>query len=214
MADGALIVVEGIDGSGTTTQARLLVDWLSGAGRRAHLTREPSDGPVGRLIREILHGAHAPVDGATMALLFAADRSDHLAREVLPALGAGTHVVTDRYYHSSLAYQALEADREWVEELNRRARRPDLTLLLDVPAQEAERRRRSAGRPEERYDRLEAQERIAENYRRLGGRLPGEDYRVLDGSRAVDVVQDDLRQAVAPLVGLAAPGPRASSSGS
>jgi dTMP kinase len=208
VADGTLIVVEGIDGSGTTTQARLLVDWLIGAGRRGHLTREPSDGPVGRLIREILHGAHAPVDGPTMALLFAADRADHLAREMLPALATGAHVVTDRYYHSSLAYQAIEADREWVEELNRRARRPDVTLLLDLPAEEAARRRQAAGRPEERYDRLEAQARIAENYRGLARRLAGEDYRVLDGARTIAAVQEDLRRAVAPLLGLAAPGSR------
>jgi dTMP kinase len=200
MPPGKLIVLEGIDGSGTTTQARLLCEWLGGRGVAVHLTREPSDGPVGLLIREVLHGSHAPVAGDTMALLFAADRVDHLAREILPVLQRGTHVVTDRYYHSSLAYQAIEADRGWVEELNRRARRPDVTFFLDVPAKEAERRRTAAGRPEERYDRLEAQTRIAENYRRLPERLPGEDYRVLDGSRPVDAVQEDLRRAIQALI--------------
>jgi dTMP kinase len=199
---GRLIVLEGIDGSGTTTQAARLTDWLRQRGAPAHATREPSDGPVGRLIREILHGAHAPVTGATMALLFAADRTDHLGREVVPRLEAGIHVVTDRYYHSSLAYQALEADREWVAELNRRARRPDVTFLLDVPAEEAERRRIAAGRPEERYDRLEAQRRIAENYRELKTRLAGEDFRVLDGARGIEEVQAELRSAVAALCGL------------
>ena len=201
MPTGKLIVLEGIDGSGTTTQGRLLCEWLAARGVAVHLTREPSDGPVGLLIRQILHGAHAPVDGDTMALLFAADRVDHLAREILPTLRRGTHVVTDRYYHSSLAYQAIEADRTWVEELNRRAGRPDVTFLLDVPAEEAERRRAAAGRPEERYDRLEAQQRIAENYRRLSQWLPGEDYRVLDGSRPIDVVQEDLRHAALAVLG-------------
>jgi len=201
MPTGKLIVLEGIDGSGTTTQGRLLCEWLAARGVAVHLTREPSDGPVGLLIRQILHGAHAPVDGDTMALLFAADRVDHLAREILPTLRRGTHVVTDRYYHSSLAYQAIEADRSWVEELNRRAGRPDVTFLLDVPAEEAERRRAAAGRPEERYDRLEAQQRIAENYRRLSQWLPGEDYRVLDGSRPIDVVQEDLRHAALAVLG-------------
>jgi dTMP kinase len=201
MPRGKLIVLEGIDGSGTTTQARMLCEWLAGRGVAVHLTREPSDGPVGRLVREILHGAHAPVGGDTMALLFAADRVDHLSREILPALERGAHVVTDRYYHSSLAYQAIEADRGWVEELNRRARRPDLTFLLDVPAEEAERRRAARGGPEERYDRLEAQRRIAENYRRLPERLPGEDYRILDGSRPIEEVQAELRRVVVALVG-------------
>jgi dTMP kinase len=201
MPHGKLIVLEGIDGAGTTTQARLLGEWMRERGLDVHLTREPSDGPVGRLIREILRGLHADVSGDTMALLFAADRADHLSREILPSLARGTHVVTDRYYHSSLAYQAIEADLGWVEELNRRARRPDLTFLLDVPAEEAERRRVAGGRAEERYDRLEAQRRIAENYRALGGHLAGEDYRVIDGTLSAADVHRTVRQEVTRLCG-------------
>src|SRR4029077_17208061 len=111
---------------------------LTADGRRVHTTREPSDGPVGRLLREILLGGHRdpggdPVDGLAMALLFAADRRDHLRREILPALDAGLDVVTDRYLLSSLAYQAEETAREWVEGLARDVPAPDLTLLLDVP---------------------------------------------------------------------------------
>ena len=135
---GLLIALEGIDGSGTTTQLARVADRLTSRGRRVRTTREPSDGPVGRLLREILLGGHrgpggAPVDGLAMALLFAADRRDHLQREILPALDAGTDVVTDRYLLSSLAYQAEEAAREWVEGLARDVPVPDLTVLLDVP---------------------------------------------------------------------------------
>src|SRR5215813_5602752 len=97
---GRVIVIEGIDGAGTTTQTRLLVEWLNGSGRPAHATREPSDGPVGRLLREIV-----------------------------PELARGRHVVSDRYYHSSLAYQSEESERAFVEALNAHARRPDLTFL-------------------------------------------------------------------------------------
>ena len=187
---GRLIVIEGIDGAGTTTQTRLLVDWMNASGRPAHPTREPSDGPVGRLLREILAGGHAPVAGATMALLFAADRMDHLSREIEPALARGQHVVSDRYYHSSLAYQAEEADRDFVAAINVRARKPDLTVLLRVDAQRAAERRHAAGRTTERYDDLALQERIAQNYDRIGGMT------IIDGEKSVESVQEALRREV------------------
>jgi dTMP kinase len=135
-------------------------------------TREPSGGPIGRLLREILLGHHripqgAAMDGRTMALLFAADRLDHLQREVEPLLNDGVDVVTDRYLMSSLAYQAEEADREWVANLARGVRVPDLTILLDLPIEVAAQRRALAGRPVERYDADSYLARVAENYRRL-----------------------------------------------
>src|SRR6185369_8913434 len=103
------VVLEGIDGSGTTTQLGRLQAYLERRGRAVHPTREPSTGPVGRLLREILLGQHRlpggePADGLAMALLFAADRRDHVRREIEPALGAGRDVVSDRYLLSSLAY--------------------------------------------------------------------------------------------------------------
>jgi len=121
---GRLIVLEGIDGSGTTTQTERLVEHLRRRGRTAVSTREPSAGPIGRLLREVLLGHHrisrdVSLDGQTMAMLFAADRFDHLQREVEPLLAAGNDVVSDRYLMSSLAYQAEEADREWVALLAR-----------------------------------------------------------------------------------------------
>jgi dTMP kinase len=190
---GVLLVLEGIDGAGTTTQARRLVQALLDQGQDAHLTREPSDGPIGRLLREMLAGQHAPVTATSMALLFAADRIDHLSREVEPALARGALVVSDRWYHSSLAYQGTDEDRAWIETLNARARRPDLTILLDVPAEVAAARRAADGRPEELYDRLELQRRIAENYRALAQRLADrERIVVLDGTRPLDTVSADV----------------------
>ena len=146
------IVLEGIDGSGTTTQLDRLDRHLRGRGRRVHATREPSTGPsaacCGRSCSAATVGPTAPpVDGLAMALLFAADRRDHLRREIEPALAAGTDVVSDRYLLSSLAYQAEEAERDWVAGLAREVRLPDLTLLLDVPVAVAAARRRAAGRP-------------------------------------------------------------------
>ncbi len=200
-----LIVIEGLDGAGTTTQARLVVDALRGKGRAAHLTREPSDGPIGRLIREMLVGKHA-LDGqsisqSTFSLLFAADRLDHLQREVEPALARGELVISDRWYHSSLAYQGTAAERGWIEMLNQRARRPDLTVLLRVPAETAARRRVAAGRAKELFEDLAMQERVAAGYDRVFTELTSrEPVMVIDGERDVDRVFAELMKLIEPLL--------------
>ena len=199
MTSPLFIVLEGIDGSGTTTQLERLVGHLAGRGRRAHATREPSQGPVGRLLREILLGGHrrpdgAAVDGLAMALLFAADRRDHLTREIEPALAAGSDVVSDRYLLSSLAYQAQEAERDWVAGLARDLRAPDLTLLLDVPVAVAAARRRAAGRPDERYDADEIQSRVAARYRELCADDPR--AQILDAGGSIDQVAAAVAAAV------------------
>lgn len=190
---GYLIVLEGIDGSGTTTQASLLFEALRKRRLPAHLTREPSDGPIGKLLREFLAGRHEPVSATTMALLFAADRADHLSREVEPQLARGAIVVSDRWYHSSLAYQGTEEDREWIITLNARARRPDLTIVLDVEPEVAAARREAEGRPEEIYDRIETQRRVAAGYRAVVDRLRDrEQIVVLDGSLGVEEIAAEV----------------------
>jgi len=199
-----LIVLEGIDGSGTTTQLDRLARHLEGRGRQVHVTREPSTGPVGRLLRELLTGGHrlpdgSPVDGLTAALLFAADRRDHLRREIEPALAAGKDVVSDRYLLSSLAYQAQEADAEWVASLARDIRPADLTLLLDVPVSIAKTRRHDAGRTEERYDHDAVQERVAARYRDLLSRDPA--GCLIDASGSIETVSVAIAKAVDDFLG-------------
>lgn len=188
-----LVVLEGIDGAGTTTQTARLAATLRKRGRDVHTTREPSDGPIGKLIREILGGRHQPVDATTMALLFAADRADHQQREVEPALARGQTVISDRWYHSSLAYQGSGEDRAWIRTLNARVRRPDLTILLEVPAEVGAERRAAAARPEELYDRLELQRRIAAGYREVVAELGAtEKVVVLDGAREPAAVAEEV----------------------
>jgi dTMP kinase len=169
---GKFIVLEGIDGSGTTTQLDRAVSHVRSLGHPAGATREPSAGPIGRLLREALLGRltmpdGTAMDGQTMALLFAADRIDHLQREIEPQLAAGTTMISDRYLISSLAYQAEEADRGWVAGLARGILRPDLTILLDLPIEVAARRRAAAGRPVERYDADSFLAKVSANYRAL-----------------------------------------------
>jgi dTMP kinase len=195
---GLLIALEGIDGSGTTTQAERLVAWMRSAGHAVHATREPSTGPVGVELRAILGGAHAPMDRGAVALLFAADRLDHLAREIEPALAAGAHVVTDRYVMSSLAYQSVDLDRDLVASWNARARPADLTLLLDVPATTGAARRRARGGSDEIFDGLAFQEAVVANYRSEVARLRAAGGRVvvIDGTASVDEVAAAVRAEV------------------
>jgi dTMP kinase len=199
---GKLIVLEGIDGSGTTTQLAAVVAFLGSLGQRAVATREPSQGPIGHLLREALLGRlsmpdGSRMDGKTMALLFAADRIDHLQREIEPCLAQGTSVVSDRYLLSSLAYQAEETDRNWVAGLARGVLAPDLTVLLDVPIAVAARRRAAAGRPIERYDADSYLAKVAANYRNLAHGIPG--VVVVDGTGTVGDVTAMVCQAIAPL---------------
>ncbi len=161
---GLFLVVEGIDGAGTTTQAKRLAASLQAQGVDCHLTREPSDGPIGRLLREILAGNHKPNDATSLGLLFAADRADHLQREVLPALESGKLVISDRYYHSSLAYQGSDEDRSWIATLNQRALVPDCTFFLQVDPEVAAKRRSDDDRSEEIFDHLDTQRRVAQGY--------------------------------------------------
>jgi dTMP kinase len=189
-----LIVLEGLDGAGTTTQGRRLVAHLNGVGHRAHLTREPSDGPIGRLIRELLTGQHAipeqSIRQSTFGLLFAADRLDHLQREVEPQLAAGVTVISDRWYHSSLAYQGTGADRDWIATLNARARRPDLTIFLEVRPEVAAQRRVAAGRVQELFEDLRMQTEVDIGYRATIAELRalGERIEVIDGELPADAV--------------------------
>src|SRR5690606_1380005 len=144
------IVLEGIDGAGTTTQAERLAELLRGWGKSVVLTREPTSGPIGRLLRTTLgggltdaEGERVDLDWAAMALLFAADRLDHVRREIEPALLRGEVVISDRYDLSSLVYQSATCPEgasatPWLTQLNARARRPDLTLVLDIPPEVAE----------------------------------------------------------------------------
>lgn len=191
---GRLIVIEGLDGAGTTTQVRRVVEHLDTIGERAHGTREPSDGPIGRLIREMLVGGHAiegqSISQSTFGLLFAADRLDHLQREVEPQIASGATVVSDRWYHSSLAYQGTGADRDWIAMLNGRARRPDQTIFLQVKPEVAAKRRAAARRRDELFEDLQMQQDVDAGYRATIAELraQGERIDILDGEQTEDQV--------------------------
>lgn len=161
------IAMEGLDGSGGTTQTRLLANWLSANGHSEVVTTaEPSTGPVGRLIREILKPGHEAniIGDAVLPFLFAGDRRDHLDREVIPALQRGAAVITDRYYHSSLAYQSQASSLAHVAALNDRFRAPDITLFLSLEPETSLARILARGETIERFEALDRLRHIHEAY--------------------------------------------------
>jgi dTMP kinase len=208
---GKLIAFEGIDGSGTTTQSRMMHSALLEKGVPVHLTQEPSEGPVGGLIRQVLTsrlvtrgrtGLRSP-SWSTLALMFAADRLDHLESEIEPNLEDGVSIITDRYLHSSLVYQSAAAGTDevldWLWTINRFARQPDLVIFLDVKPTEAQRRRMDRRIIQEIFDDVEMQERIAEQYRKLFSLLDDEVILRVDGQRGETEIHEQCMARLAEL---------------
>lgn len=193
------MVLEGIDGAGTTTHVARLAEKLRQVRVPVRVTREPSDGPVGTLVRQVLTGRLVTPGGrapgwATMALLFAADRMDHVESTIDPFIAEGGVVLSDRYDASSLAYQSVSSGAhakdavEWIRTLNRHVRRPDLTIVLDVPPEIAADRRLMRGEAAQLYDQNEVQRALAEFYRELDKHIPGDRITVIDASGPIDEV--------------------------
>ena len=157
------MVVEGLDGAGTTTVAGALAEALQARGLRVRLTAEPTDGAFGALLRRHLRG-EITLDPTTTALVFSADRADHLAGTIRPALGRGRWVVSDRYLLSTLAYQGAEGvDRTAIMAACAHFDVPDLTVVLEVP--DAVRQQRMASRARtERYEDPDLAERLRAGY--------------------------------------------------
>jgi len=210
---GRFIVFEGIDGSGTTTQATLAAAALRADGFRVLQTREPSDRPIGTLIRQALQGriglpgSDQPLTEETLALLFAADRLDHLEAEILPALRPGQLVICERYLLSSLAYQGAACSIDWVEQINAGAIIPDLTIFLEVKPADASCRRAARGSTRELFEGDERQRRVSRQYRAAIARLAKrERILVLDGGKPVDQVAAEAQKAIRQLAARSAVG--------
>jgi len=129
---GLFIVIDGLDGSGLSTQANLLTKALRGGGNDVYMTKEPTNNVIGGLIRGFLSGVYELRPEAAQ-LLFAADRSHHLSREIIPMLEGGNTVVCDRYAWSTIAFGSIDIDRNWLIEINRYAILPDVSIFLGVP---------------------------------------------------------------------------------
>ena len=184
------IVLEGIDGAGKSTQIQLLKEWLEANGFRVETLVEPTDSKVGKLIREILQSPDATTDRVQKALglLFAADRMflmDKLEDE-------SKIFISDRSFISSLAYQE---PAEWVEVLNRYAKKPDFLILLDLDVKKSV--ARTSG--EDTFEDEKFLTGVKENYLKLAKNY---EHQIIDANNGVNKVSSDIKKAVAPYLGI------------
>lgn len=202
---GVFVCFEGGEGAGKSTQSRLLAEWLREQTHPVLLTFEPGDTPVGQDIRRIvLDPATGHLADRTEALLYAADKAEHIEKVVRPALATGAVVITDRYVDTSLAYQGTGRgiDAAELEHVLRWATgdlRPDLTVVLDLEPEHG--LGRFEGRDRIEGESVEFHQRARRGFLDLAAADP-DHYLVLDAKQPVELLAEAIRERVAPLVGV------------
>ena len=197
---GTFITLEGIEGSGKTTQAKLLTDALKQKGVNAISTREPGGIETAEAIRQIV--LHKDVEPITELLLYEASRSEHFCKIIRPALNSGKTVICDRFTDASIAYQGYGRglDVKLVEELNRIATfgvEPDLTFIFDIPAQMAFERLKQRGHALDRFERLDVKfyEKVRKGYLDLSVKYPKRIV-VVDGTKSVENIHKAVMEKI------------------
>lgn len=203
---GLFFAFEGIDGSGKSTQIKSLVEQLRNHGLKCYETCEPSEGPVGTMVRQILTG-RMKADGRVITSLFAADRLDHLTNEVnglCKEIDRGITVVTDRYYFSNYAYNSVDMDMNWVMECNRLSAellRPTLNIFLDIPVDVALERIFKNRLHTELYEKEERLLAVRKNYfKAFELTKDRERVAIIDANAAPEVVAQRVWEAVKPYI--------------
>jgi len=200
------MVFEGIDGSGLTTQSKILKEYLEEKGKKVFLTKEPTDSHIGRLIRKTLKGSPTggcsdsyidlSMDQEALALLFAVDRSMHM--DIIKRELEDSFVICDRYYFSNFAYQMLSIDLNYLIRINSRFLKPDLTIFLDVPSEVCKKRIDENREHIEIFENQETLERIRKNYLKIIKLFKKKGYNIveIDGNRSIEETHADIVKCV------------------
>ena len=192
MQQSLFIVLDGIDGSGTSTHSKLLAGFLSLKGLKTYLTQEPSSSEIGKLLRIYLKDKRIPA--STDALLFAADRVLHYKNEIKKKLEEGYIVISDRYLESSIAYQSSQSDEitiEWVENLNLFAGEPDLTIILDIDPKISLSRKNQEFL--EKFEDTSLLDKVRQVYLTRAEKLG---YPVINTNNVIELVQTEIQKIV------------------
>ncbi|MCD6414361.1 MAG: dTMP kinase [Candidatus Diapherotrites archaeon] len=191
------VAIEGLDGSGQSTQTRLLRKWFLSMGEKCLATKEPTSGLIGGLIRAQLTGEWKSNPEA-LQLLFAADRAVHLDKDVLPALDSGIHVITDRYLFSSIAYGMVNLDEKWLKQINSQFRIPDITIYLKVSPEECFGRLKRGRSRLELFEREDYLKRVHENFMMLSREY--KNFFIVDGEKSINEVHENIINLVKKLM--------------
>ncbi|MHA2060711.1 MAG: dTMP kinase [Candidatus Sifarchaeia archaeon] len=187
---GFLIAIEGIDGSGTSTHSRLLYEFLVEQGFSVILTREPTKGVVGRIIKDALQDKFQIKQPEVFALLFAADRIQHVKEVIEPAIKQGKIIITTRYVESSLAYQSAQGlTREWIKAINKDIVWPDITIILDINPSDAMARLNKR----EQLESFENREFLSKVRSNFLERAKEKEYTVIDTTQSIQKSQEIIQ---------------------
>jgi len=192
MQQSIFIVLDGIDGSGTSTHSKLLAGFLSLKGLKTYLTQEPSNSDIGKLLRTYLKDDKIPA--STDALLFAADRVLHFNNDIKKKLEEGYIVISDRYLESSIAYQSSQSENvsvDWVKTLNKFAGKPDLTIILDIDPKLSLTRK-----PQKVLDKFEDTSLLEKVRQVYLNRAKSEGYFVIYTDDIIEIVQAEIQEIV------------------
>lgn len=187
------ICLEGIDGSGKSTQIALIREWLTAIGQKVLKIREPTESDIGMLIRKMLQSSRATEENFqnTLALLFAADRTV-LMEEIVKAESDGKVVISDRCFYSSIVYQN---DGKWISKINKHAKKPDITILLDLDVETALKRCEGKDQFENRY----FLENVRKKYLELAEK---EDFYVVNANNGLNKIHHDIKRIISPKFGI------------
>lgn len=194
---GKLIALEGPDGCGKTTQAKLLSQWLKSEDYEVVTTKEPTENQIGKIIKNSLKG-DLNLSLETEALLFASDRALHVSEVIRPSLEEGKIVITGRYVHSSFAYQTARGlSLDWVKNINKPAIEPDLTIFIDIPPKIGLERMNSSRKPDKFDQNLELQKKVRNMYKQLAEK---KNMPIIDGTMPKEKVQEKIRNEVGKIL--------------
>lgn len=202
MEKGKLIVFEGLDGAGTTTQMKLLGNVYLENGKKVFITHEPTDNPIGKLVRSALRKEFTTTASA-LALLYASDRDDHLYNSeygMEKYLVDGYTVISDRYFYSSIAYQGVELGFDYVCSINSRFPDADVIIYIDTPVEDSMQRIERRGEEKELFEKEEYLRKVRENYNKIFSSLPQSVNLIkIDGRKSIDEISEEILNALESL---------------
>ncbi len=195
---GKFIVIEGLDGSGSSTQIFRVADFLKENGKKIHITKEPTNNLIGGLIRGQLSGDWKS-SPECLQLLFAADRAHHLEKEIIPLLKKGITVISDRYFFSTVAFGSAEIkDRKWLININDRFIFPDLTILIKVSPEICIKRMRESRFRVELFEERKKLEKTWKGYEKLAKEF--DNIKIVDGEKSIQEISYEILNLIEKMI--------------
>lgn len=187
---GVFIDIEGLDGSGASTQAKLFEEYLQIKGTKTLLTKEPTDNVIGGLIRGVLTGVISQMQPEALQLLFCADRAHHISRFIKPALEGGSNVITDRYIWSTIAFGGADLDKKWLATIQKNFLKPDISFIIKVNPEVCVKRIVDNRFDVELFEKVDKLRKVWENYEWIAKKY--KNIYIIDGEQSEKKVLQDI----------------------